>query len=461
MARKLDGVTYSRFSRLGVRDAAKLRTLDAQAEKDRETADQYGVKILASFEDRGKSGGTLEREGLQAALEMIERGEATVLVAAKLSRLARSTRGSLEIIERVSKAGGRVILGDLGPIDTSTPVGKLLVTVLSAVAELELDLARESGLDARKAAIEKGVPIMAQVPFGYVRPQLYLEPDPVRGPVMTEVFARRAAGATWGELSAYVKEETGEYLMPQTLQRMISNPTYLGSVRSGHLVNSDAHPPLTDAETFEAAQSARRLNSARKHRSLLAGLLTCSGCGNPMTYKLVKVKGKPDYPVYACQRVSAEGPCPLPVTISAEAADEAVAESFLAWAAEQGTATGDPRDASELGEAETALVAAETQLREWLALDLGSLVDAGAYKDALVDRQAKVDAARDRLTALRQENRLETLQLSVAALWPELDTEGRRQLIAAALDGVIVRRAAHRGARAPFSERATITWRDA
>jgi DNA invertase Pin-like site-specific DNA recombinase len=454
------GVGYDRYSRLGVRDAAKLRTLDAQADQRQDAADQYGVKLVASFEDRGKSGGTLDRPGLQSALKMIEDGDAQVLVAAKLSRLARSTRGSLEIIERVTKAGGQVVLGDIGVIDASSAVGKLLVTILAAVAEMELDLAKEHGHDARSSAIERGVAIMARAPFGYNRPEVRLVPDDVKGPVVTEVFARRAAGATWSELTDYVEAETGVFLTAQTLQKMIANPTYLGSVRSGELMNGQAHPPLTDAATFEAAQSTRRLNSARKHRSLLAGLLTCSGCGNPMTFKQVwRKKGEP-FPTYACQRASADGRCPLPVTVSAAMADEAVSESFLAWAAEF-EAAGDPRDVAELTQAEQALAEAEAGLVKWLALDLASIVDAGAYRAALADRQALVDDARDALTELRQGHRVEGLRASVAETWPTLDSEGRRQMIAGALDGVLVHRAATRGGSAPFSERAVITWRDA
>jgi len=455
------GVGYDRYSRLGVRDASKLRTLDAQEGIRVEIADRHGVRLAASFEDRGKSGGTLNRPGLQKALAMIEAGDANVLVAAKLSRLSRSVRGALEIIERVTAAGGRVILGDIGEVETSSAVGKAMFQILAAVAELELDLAREAGLDARAAAIEKGIPIMRHVPFGYVRPELRLEPDAVRGPVVTECFRRRAAGATWRELTDYVFAETGVYLTAQTLHQMIANPTYLGSVRSGSLVNHQAHPPLTDQATFDAAKSARRLNSARKHRSLLAGLLTCSGCGNPMTFKNVKVKGKPDYPTYCCQRVSAEGRCPLPVQVSAENAEAAVTASFLAWAEQHADpAALDPRDASELVVAEGELAEAEKELVGFLSLGLEASVDAGAYKGAVALRQERVDDARARLTELRQENRLEALQASVASVWPALDSEGRRQLIAGALDGVIVRRIPVRGQRIPFEERATITWRD-
>lgn len=458
--RRENAVLYARYSKLGNRDAAKLRTLDAQEDAGLEVISIRGMNLVATFEDHGKSGGSLDREGLQSAIAMIESGDANVLVASRLSRLTRSVVDLREIVQRVEAAGGRIVLGDLGDLG-GTAAGKMLRDILATVAEFELELARENGLDARKSAIERGVAIMSKVPFGYQKPEVWLVPDPVRGPVMTEVFKRRAAGQTWSQLSAYIEEQTGDYIVPQTLSRMIANPTYLGSVRHGSLVNKQAHPPLVDQETFDAAQSARRLNSNRKHRALLAGLLTCSGCGNPMTYRRQMQKGKTEhYPVYACQRTSTEGRCPLPVMVSARIADEAVSESFLEWSRENmKPVAGDPRDANELVDAETMLADAQRGLDQFLEIGLDMTLDRETLRAAVAQRQGLVDEARDRLTKLRQERRLEGLSSDAASAWQETDSEGRRQMIAAALDGVIVHRTTRRGQKVAFEDRAEITWK--
>jgi site-specific DNA recombinase len=466
-ARTTPGVGYARYSKLGRRDAESLRTLDAQDARNEDVAADNGVELVASFEDHGKSGATNDRHGLESALELIESGDAKVLVAARLSRLARSIPGLRDIIRRVDDAGGTIVLGDLGRIDSKTAAGSLLVTVLGAVAEFELDLAREHGEDARANAIASGTAIMSIPPWGYQRPAKTLEVDPVRGPIVTELFARRANGAPWSELSAYVHEQTGDFLQAATLGRMIANVSYLGTSRHGRFELEHAHDALVDRETFDAAQAVKRTRAQPKHDSLLAGLLTCESCGKPMTHRVMRQtkRGDRGFPTYICQRESSAGRCPAPVTVSARLADAAVTESFLDWARRQPTLSGDPSDAVELAQAEAALAEAELEQREWIstARVLARTIDERALESEAAVVQQRVDDARARLAELRSERRLERVSTDAVALFtaPETTNEQRRKLLAAALERVVVRRSTTRAKGVPFTERADVVWRDA
>jgi DNA invertase Pin-like site-specific DNA recombinase len=80
-----------------------------------------------------------------------------VVVVTKLDRLGRSTRELLELIERIGKAGAAFrSLGD--PLfDTTGAQGRLLVTMLAAIAEFERELIRERTGDGRKRAMAAGV----------------------------------------------------------------------------------------------------------------------------------------------------------------------------------------------------------------------------------------------------------------------------------------------------------------
>ena len=80
-----------------------------------------------------------------------------IVVVTKLDRLGRSTRELLELIERIGKAGASFrSLGD--PLwDTSSSQGRLLSTLLAAIADFERDLIRERTGEGRKRAMANGV----------------------------------------------------------------------------------------------------------------------------------------------------------------------------------------------------------------------------------------------------------------------------------------------------------------
>ena len=88
---------------------------------------------------------------------MAKIGPGDVVAVTKLDRLGRSTRELFDLIERISEAGAAFrSLGD--PLwDTTSSQGKLLRTLLAAIAEFERDLIRERTGDGRKRAMAAGV----------------------------------------------------------------------------------------------------------------------------------------------------------------------------------------------------------------------------------------------------------------------------------------------------------------
>jgi DNA invertase Pin-like site-specific DNA recombinase len=80
-----------------------------------------------------------------------------IVVVTKLDRLGRSTRELLDLIERISQAGAAFrSLGD--PLwDTSSSQGRLLSTLLAAIADFERDLIRERTGEGRRRAMANGV----------------------------------------------------------------------------------------------------------------------------------------------------------------------------------------------------------------------------------------------------------------------------------------------------------------
>jgi DNA invertase Pin-like site-specific DNA recombinase len=127
------------------------------------TQDQNLAGQLAALEAVGAS--TIFREKVsgvradrpQLAKLMAALGPGDLVVVTKLDRLGRSTRELLELIDRIGKAGASFrSLGD--PLwDTSNPQGRLLSTLLAAIAEFERELIRERTGEGRKRAMANGV----------------------------------------------------------------------------------------------------------------------------------------------------------------------------------------------------------------------------------------------------------------------------------------------------------------
>jgi DNA invertase Pin-like site-specific DNA recombinase len=127
------------------------------------TADQDLSLQLAALRKAGAtaiyrekiSGVRADRPQLAKLMTSLKRGD-TVLVT-KLDRLGRSTRELLDLIHRIDQAGAAFrSLGD--PLfNTSTSQGRLLVTMLAAIAEFERELIRERTGAGRARAKAAGV----------------------------------------------------------------------------------------------------------------------------------------------------------------------------------------------------------------------------------------------------------------------------------------------------------------
>lgn len=92
--------------------------------------------LVQIFEDGGASGKNLKRPGLLAALDALDRGEAQVLVVAKIDRLSRSLIDFAGLMERARKRGWDLAALDLG-VDTSTPQGEMVASVMATFAQFE------------------------------------------------------------------------------------------------------------------------------------------------------------------------------------------------------------------------------------------------------------------------------------------------------------------------------------
>lgn len=131
--------------------------LDAQETRIREHARRAGAE-LTIIRDEGISGKTLERPGLMRALERIAAGDADGLIVAKLDRLTRSVIDFAMLLEWFQAAGAQLVALDFD-LDTSTPSGRLVATIMAGIAEWERNIIGQRTRDALAAARAAGKPV--------------------------------------------------------------------------------------------------------------------------------------------------------------------------------------------------------------------------------------------------------------------------------------------------------------
>jgi DNA invertase Pin-like site-specific DNA recombinase len=101
------------------------------------------------------SGAVTQRKALARAIAALGAGD--VLLVTRLDRLARSTRDLLNVLDQVGKAGASFkSLADAWA-DTTTPHGRLMLTVLGGLAEFERELIKARTDEGRKRAQARGV----------------------------------------------------------------------------------------------------------------------------------------------------------------------------------------------------------------------------------------------------------------------------------------------------------------
>lgn len=128
---------------------ARVSTSEQETALQIDALNRAGADVI--FSEKTSSVG--KRPQLQILLKTLVRGD--VLVVYKLDRLARSLTDLLRIIETLQAT--EIGLKSLTePIDTTSPVGRLMLQIVGAFAEFERNLIRERSIAGQRAAVARG-----------------------------------------------------------------------------------------------------------------------------------------------------------------------------------------------------------------------------------------------------------------------------------------------------------------
>lgn len=392
MDQVIDG--YIRVSRVGGREGDSYISPTVQREAIERWAAHKGVQIVAWHVDEDQSGGTQDRPGLREAMRRVEAHETDGIACWKINRFARNVAAATIDVERIQAAGGHLAFV-AEDIDTTGPVGSMVLTIMLAVAKLERDNITEAWSTAQQHAIERGAKV-SRAPYGYQRrTDGVLEPHPVESTHMRRAFDLAAAQGTAAATRYLTENAPGRDWTPSTVRATLKKRTYLGESSTGKHVNPEAHEPLVSKVIWEAAQHAPRAQG-RNATYPLSGLARCGTCDSPMVGGSKTRLNQPMYQCSASQTQHKGKRCPKPASIVAERLENHVREQIRPIIEGAGARAMDGGDEAIL--TQRAMTEAEAELQAFAA-DLTMRRALGSrYHDHL---QARVDALDEAQAAYR------------------------------------------------------------
>jgi DNA invertase Pin-like site-specific DNA recombinase len=463
-------IGYVRVSRVGGRAGDSFISPAQQRDRITAWAAAYGHQLVDVHEELDESGARVDRPKLLAAIKAIEDGQADGIVVAKLDRFGRSLVDGLQLIDRIHKAGGTFVSVADG-FDLTTDTGRLVLRIMLTLAEFELDRVRGNWHDAKARAVARGIHVSAQAPFGYER-KVKGQPltvHPVNGPLVTELFQRRADGAGYTALSNWLEDrgavtQRGRVKWSlRAVKDIIGNDVYLGVASAGELRNEAAHEPLTDPVTFRRSQRPGVRPGPSDDPSPIRNLLRCAGCRYTVRADRRNYAHGPAW-IFTCRNhggSKSSQRCDEPASIKEQ---DAVVQTFIEdrFLAEVGEVVARMRErAPELEPLARDVAFAQASYEEWRDDSrVQERLGMDAYLDGLASRQDKLNEALARHAAAAARHDQVALPVDVGELrahWHELTDDEKREILSGFLMCVFIR--GRSSSPRPLDERLKLVWR--
>lgn len=281
-------------------------------------------QIVEQYREEGRSGKDLDRPEFKRMIRDIEEGKINTVIVYKLDRISRSVADFLNLLKKFREHDVE-FLSLNEHFDTTTAQGRMALTILLAVAEMERELASERTRDTMRYRAEQGF-VHGGRYVGYD-----LDPDnkgvlkvnPEWARIVREDFFRKclelgSAGAVTRHLRKHgIRKPTyqtrrgntrgGMYFQKQEVVRVLENEIYLGKIRYDGELYDGRHEAIIDQELFDRVQrlldrnrkTGRNARDPNKRVYVLSGLMRCGRCGSMLTPKHCSSNGTKHH-YYTC-----------------------------------------------------------------------------------------------------------------------------------------------------------------
>ena len=428
-------------------DAQREEGYSIDAQKEALTA--YCIsKQISNYEyyiDGGFTGSNLNRPGMQRMIEDAESGRLSHVVVYKLDRLSRSQKDTLYLIEDVLNPHQVAFVSLNESMDTGTPMGRLMLGILSAFAQLERENIRERTRMGMRERVRAGYWMGGgKIPFGY-------DYDEAQGILVPNADADRVREMYRLYLEGYSPQNIADMMglkYDRLVIQILKRKTNIGVIVYQGEEYPGRHEPLISREVYEETMFAMEERSGKNLHSevnLLTGLVYCGRCGAKMRYQKWGKKG------HKLVCYSRQGSKPYLIRdpgctqeyVWADEVEDAVAEDLFRFSAEK---TLDPGSEAERGIQELLeqqLLRAEKKLKR-----LYSLYSEGedeALRETVAGQRKETAAIREKLEleknrkalSKRRKKTLDRIS-SLKEVWHVMTPMEKRAVVDQVIERVVV-----------------------
>ncbi len=272
-------------------------SLHAQDRACRLYCELHSVTVGDSYIDDGYTGTNGNRPGFAHLLASVQPGD--LVVVHKLDRFARNTALLLSTLASFDERGIRLVSVS-EQIDFSTPIGRVMLTLLGSFAQYYSDNLRTETTKGLQEKARRGLWV-GSVPYGYQKVNnnkgVIIPSDDAD--VVRMIYRLFVQGYSYTRLVAYLNDHgyqaydwqtrTRHPFTRETVRTILRNRAYAGYVSCGGAEYPGQHEPLVSAETWQAAADRRaaytRAPGPARHAARYPGLFYCARCGRRLWFK--------------------------------------------------------------------------------------------------------------------------------------------------------------------------------
>lgn len=266
-------------------------SIDAQKEQLSAYCVSKSIKKYDFYIDGGWSGSNIERPEMQRLIKDVKEDKISHVIVYKLDRLSRSQKDTLYLIEDVFNPHGVDFVSLNESMDTSTPMGRLMLGILSAFAQLERENIRLRTRMGMKERVKAGLWMGGgRVPFGY-------DYDKEKGILIPNEDAEKVRQIYKLYIEGKSPQEIANILglkYDRLVYQILTRKSNYGIIEYNGEEYQGKHEPIISKETYDIAMRCmldRKTVRANMSEHLLTGLVYCGKCGAKMRYQKWGNKG--------------------------------------------------------------------------------------------------------------------------------------------------------------------------